>query len=258
MKAIFTFLSIASAICAQSTLAPPQIGFIQDVRGGMRPVLGVAGNFLIGGAVSSRIVSAAYSGSVGLMKTDTALIVTDKQGHAIASTVAPPGSALFAFSADSRTALAYLDRTQELMVWNGRAFKHAALDATSLPAKTVLSIAVDNATLAELLVERESELWELQVRIETGAVVSQMALPGVAAPALLLAGGLVYGNERGVVLRKNDGSEKQIAARLPKSFTLQQMGDGWVQVRDLATSRPFAISVQSGREAYYALPEVRQ
>jgi hypothetical protein len=110
-----------------------------------------------------------------------------------------------------------------------------------------------------LIVEREDGLCELRVAVATGAVASQMALPGVKAPILMLPDGdLVYGNATGLVIRRPDASEKHIAAHLPKHFTLQQMGDGWIELSDLATARLFAIRTTPGREEFYVLPEVRQ
>ena len=96
------------------------------------------------------------------------------------------------------------------------------------------------------------------MRIASGRVVSQTDLPGVTAPVLMLASGeLVYRDTHGVVLRRPDGSEKHIAALLPRNLTFSQMAEGWVQVTDLATGRLFALSTQSGHERYYILPEAR-
>ena len=137
-------------------------------------------------------------------------------------------------------------------------FNRLKLDAASLAAKAVLTIAAPNSSLATLIVERDDCLWELGVRIASGRVVSQTDLPGVTAPVLMLASGeLVYRDTHGVVLRRPDGSEKHIAAHLPRTLTFNQMAEGWVQVTDLATGRLFALSTQSGRERYYLLPEAR-
>ena len=246
------------AVSVWAQLAPPRVGFIQDSHGQVHPLNGLAGNFLVGGAASTGVVSAAFSGSFGLLKSATALTVIDQKGHALAKVAAPPGPALFAFSADGDPALAYFEHTNALRVWDGHRFQPVELDAASLAAKAVLTIAAPNSSLATLIVERDDCLWELGVRIASGRVVSQTGLPGVTAPVLMLASGeLVYRDTHGVVLRWPDGSEKHIAAHLPRSLTFNQMAEGWVQVTDLATGRLFALSTQSGRERYYLLPEAR-
>jgi len=255
MKVLFTFLSLASAISAQSTLAPPHIGFVQDSRGHVHSVLGLAGNFLIGRSLSSGAIAAAHSGSLGLIKTDRQLIVTDAGGTAIASNQAPAGSALFGFSSDGVTALAYFESASVLMTWNGRGFQSTPLDTDG----TAVTVALVNSGYATVIIERHGGLYEVVVSLDTGAVVSREALPDVTAPAFLLASGdLVYTNRRGLVVRTADRIEKQIAAHLPKNFILQQMGNGWIEVRDLAHGRLYALDTQYGHEAYFTLPEVRQ
>jgi hypothetical protein len=172
---------------------------------------------------------------------------------------APPGPALFAFAPDGRPALAFFAYARELCVWDGQTFRPARLDRVAQESAKVWSVAISGSDSAKLLVEREDGLWELQIRIDSGATMSQTALPALTGPVMLLAnGGLVYGNSRGLVFRKSDGSEKEIAANLPRSFTFVQMGDGWIAVRDLAAGRLSALCIQDGRERYYALPVVRQ
>jgi hypothetical protein len=258
MKGFVAALSfISTAAWAQHALAPPQVGFIQvgflgDSRREIRPVIGLAGNFLVGRAASTGIVSAAFSGSFGMLKSDSAITVIDQHGRAMARADAPPGPALFAFSENGSPALVYLEKSKTLRVWNGRQFQ-PDID------ETVLSIASLSSTRGALIVQRENGLWRLGVELATGAIVSQMALPGVIAPVLMLpGGGIVYRDAHEVAVRREDGSEKRIAAHLPVSLGFGQMGNGWVQVTDLASGRVFAVNVQPGHERFYFLPEARQ
>jgi hypothetical protein len=86
MKAVLTALALLAGVArAQSGLTPPQVGFMQDAANSFRPVYGIAGNFLPGDAVTGKVVSAAYSGSYGLVKTSSAIIVTDRTGSIVAS-----------------------------------------------------------------------------------------------------------------------------------------------------------------------------
>jgi hypothetical protein len=257
-SAFLAFLSMAAAAWAQTALAPPQVGFIQDGHGQIHPVNGVAGNFLLGGPAATKVLSAAFSGSFGLLKSSSALLVTDSRGHAIAGVDAPPGLALFAFSADGSPALAYFPQTASFRVWDGHTFQ-ASGDSSSLAKQAVLSIAALNSAAATIIVQRPDGLFQLGVQLSTGAVVSQMSLPGVSAPALLVANGaLVYRDAQGVVVRRPNGAENHIAAHLPASVAFSQMGQAWLQVTDLGTGRLYAVSIQPGSEHYYTLPEVRQ
>jgi hypothetical protein len=258
MKAFLTILVISAAACGQSSLAPPQIGFIQDGRGGLRPVLGLAGNFLVGRPESLGVICAAYSGSYGLVKSDSMLTVTDQHGREINRADAPPGPALFAFTVAGAPALVYFEQSESLVRWDGRSFREVPFGAAKIAGESVIAIAAPGPEVARLVVNHSGELWELDVRTDTGAVVSRTALPGVSGPVLLFATDeLVYGYSRGFVIRNRDGSEKQVAARLPKEFTLQQIGFGWVGVSDRVNRRLFALCLRPGRETYYELPGAR-
>ena len=110
-----------------------------------------------------------------------------------------------------------------------------------------------------MIVQRDDELWDVRVQLATGEIDAQTALLGVSAPVLMLSTGeLVYSDANGIVLRKTDSSERHISAQLPASFALQQMGEGWIQLQDLAGGRQFAIRIAQNREQSYQLPGVDQ
>ncbi len=254
MKAYLVFFSFVSiAAWAQRALAPPQVGLILDGHGEIHIVNGLAGNFLLRSAVASGIVSAAYSGSFGLLKSDSALTVINSEGRPVASIAATQGPALFAFSSSGSPALAYFEQSKTLYLWNGGAFRPGPVIN-----QDILSIASLNSTEAVLIVQREGGLWELGIDIATGAIRSQTALPGISAPVMIPAsGGVVYRDAEGVVVRREDGSEKHISVHLPASLAFNQMGDGWIEITDLATGRLFGVNIQPGHERSYLLPEVR-
>ena len=259
MKKLGAVLWLGASLWAQTALAPPQIGFMQDGAGGLRPVLGVAGNFLTGEAVLGDVRSAAFSGSYGLVKTGSTLLAIDQDGQVAASADAPDGRALFGFSRNGEPALAYIPAANRLIAWKNGAFETVPLDAASFSDGAAVSIGARDPDHAELIVQREGGLWLVQIALVTGEVDSQAALPGVRAPVLLLATGeLVYGDANGIAVRKADGSERHVAAQLPESFALSLLGEGWVLLSDSIGGPQFAVRIAEGREQLYQLPEVSQ
>jgi len=247
MKALLITLSM-TPVAMWAQLAPPQIGFIQDSGNALRPVYGLAGNFVLGDSVADNVESASFSGSFGMLKTTSTLAVIDRQGQFVASQDAPAGPALFAFSRNAAPALAYLSAANVLLQWSDGVFQQVPFASA-----TVLSIAVVEAGQAALILQRDDGLWDVRILLSTGETISQTALLGVAAPALMLATGeLLYADANGIVVRKPDGSEKHIAAQLPSTFAFQQMGDGWIQIRE------YAVRLTDGKEQFYALPGVDQ
>jgi hypothetical protein len=254
MKAFLMALSMTPlALWAQ--IATPQIGFMQDSGNALRPVYGIAGNFVLGDSAAADVQQASFSGSFGIMKTASALIVIDRQGQIVASQDTPTGSALFAFSRTGAPALAYLPDANVLLQWSDGVFQQVPF----VPPTNVLSIASIDAGQAALILQRDDGLWDVRVLLSTGEVISQTAILGMTAPALLLATGeLIYGDANGIVARKPDGAEKHIDAQLPPTFAFQQIGEGWIQVRDLATQQQYAVRLTEGKEQFYALPGVDQ
>src|SRR5260221_14688765 len=77
MKAFWIALSMTPlALWAQ--IATPQIGFMQDGGNALRPVYGIAGNFVLGDSSAADVQAASFSGSFGMLKTASTLIVIDR------------------------------------------------------------------------------------------------------------------------------------------------------------------------------------
>ena len=260
MKCSLTMLSVAAGMAwAQTSLAPPQAGFMRDAADSLRPVYGIAGNFLLGSQVAGAVESAAYSGSFGLIKSSSAVSAIDGTGS-IATTIATPdGPALFAFRRNGEPSLVYLPTANTLLVWNAGAFEPVPFDPSTLDATAVLSLAAPRVGHAAMIVQRDDGLWDVRIELSTGAIDSETAMPGIPAPVLMLANGqVVYGDQNGIVLRASNGSERHISADLPASFEFEQMDRDWIQLRDLAGGRQFAIRITENHEQFYQLPEAGQ
>src|SRR5580698_8136489 len=146
---------------AQPAIAPPQLGFVQDSASALRPVYGVTGSFILGSPLDVKIVSEAFSGSIGLLKTDSSLTAFDSAGKRLASIDAASGPALFAFSPAGNTALAYIPSSNSLIEWRGSVF--APVPAKYEEPDTVLSIAFPTPLEAALMVQRKDTIWELNL-----------------------------------------------------------------------------------------------
>jgi hypothetical protein len=247
MRSLTLFSLLAASALAQS-LQPPQVGFALAADRTVRPVFGVAGNFVLGPSIAADALSQAFSRSLGLLKTDTTLSAFDSAGRVIATTQVATGPALFAFSPDGLSALAYVASENTLIEFRSGRFEMLPFR----PETAVIAIAFQ----ATLLYQREEGIIEIRVPLGHIHPSSRTVLTGVTAPVLpLSSGAFVFSDAKGIVLRQPDGSETHIAARLPAKFSLQQMSADWIQLSDSMTGRRFAIRITPGREAFYQLPE---
>ena len=259
MKSILVGFTLAAVACAQPALVPPQFGFLEDGANSFRPVFGVAGNFALGGAAFSGITNAAYSGSFGLIKTDSAVMAVDNQARVLTSMDAPSGPAAFAFFSDGSPAFVYLPGANLLFMWYGTAFQMVPFDCRLFLPSAVLGISAPDRGHVAFLVERNRGLHEIRLLVESGQPDSQIYLGRASGPAFRLSSGeLVFADATGLVIRNADASEIHLNASLPSSFTLAQIGTGWVELSDAASSARIAIRVSRGHEGLYFLPGVNQ
>lgn len=254
-----TFIACATA-WAQPALTPPRLGFVEDSASALRPAYGVAGNFVLGPSVAGQVVAEAFSGSFGFLKTGTSLIAFDPQGKQLASITVASGAALFAFSPDGTTGLAYIESSNSLTEWRGTQFAPVSFNYEPGSGDRVIAIAYPSAFEASLIVERNIErdtsgIWEINIPLGSSGALSESALPGVHAPVLALpSGDLVYPDASGIVIRSSGAADVHVAATLPASYALQQMNQDWVQLLDLNGPARFAIRTTPGRESFYQLP----
>jgi len=209
--AVFLLLS-PGFISSQPVISPPEIGFVQDDANALRRVSGVAGSFRLGESIRTSVVSSAFSGTLGMAKTDSSIYVFDRAGLIIFKAPVKAGAALFAFSDDGGSGVAYLVREGKLLRWSGRSLVRVALDADAIGGD-VLTIAQPSAAFGSMLVERAGRLWQLNLSLASGAIDTQHVLPGITAPVLLLNdGGLVSVDANGITLRPVNGTEMRFDA----------------------------------------------
>lgn len=258
MKSFITLFALAALASAQPAIAPPQVGFLYDGATSYRPVFGIAGNFIVGSPAFASVANASYSGSFGLVKTDTAIIATNNQGQQVATKDAPVGAALFAFQSDGSPAFAYLPTEQLLLKWTGAGFQTVSLNSVLFPAGAVQAIFAPDASHVGMLVQRVDGLMDIRVRVATGDVDSQTVISGVRTPALILSSGeLIHTDRNGIVVRRADGTEVNILGQMPARFSLAQMGAGWIALTDSSSGAQYAVRVTTGREGFYCLPAIQ-
>jgi len=257
MKAAIALICLAASAKSQPAMAPPQIGFIQDGTRALRPAYGVAGSFVIGNALAKGIVNEAFSGQVGLLKTDSSLAAFDSTGKVLGTRNALPGPALFAFSPNGSAGLAYVPAKNSLLEWQGTSFAPILLERDEIGRGSVLAIAFCSPWEAAFILESQGGIREIHLPLGPGGTFSRNALEGVRAPLLVLPSGeLLYREEGGIVIRKKDASEIHIAASLPARFSLRQMNRDWVQVVE-PSGAALAIRTTDGREQLFRLPDSR-
>jgi hypothetical protein len=222
------------AICAwaQSGIEVPTLGAVIDSAGDLRPVQGVAGNFLLGPATVPGVLSAACSERLCLAKTDSKIVSSAGEADA------PPGPAVFAVGASE--AVVFFPETRAFARWHDD-----TLDRLDWSVEgDVLSIRLHGGE-AEIAVRRGTDAWIVH---PDGAVIDWIA--NTAGPVLLLREGLLFATPDQIVLRRPDASE--VRFDLPGAESIAAMGPHYAAIR--AGSATYALRTDFGRENLLLLP----
>jgi hypothetical protein len=252
MKTFCLLLIPALTAAAQSPMGYPRAGCFRDGAGLLRPVLGIAGNFLIGDAEASGVIAAACRGRLILVKTADALGLRDRESGRELKWPAPAGGALFAFPADGSAPLAFFPATSEWL----RTEEGAS--ARTLPAIEGEPVAMwsEDDVRAGFVVRREGGLFAVRISLASGVVEAETAL-AESGPVLPLGGGMLLAAEgTGLVVREPFEEERRIALPAPAA-AIEQMGEGWVRIV-LEGGGHMALRMASGGDELYQLPEVKQ
>ena len=245
---LFAFFLSSAFAMAQPAISPPGIGALLDSSGSLHAVIGLSGNFVFLDTGISNIRSAAFSGSAGLLKTGTEILVVDASNQVASRYSALGDRALFAFDMHGQPAFAYyagtllrFDGTEPISVtWTG----------------DVVSIATAGPDSATAILRRDDGLWSVQFWPATGDVQSESPIAGISGPVLLLPnGGLLFTRDSNVVLRDANGVERTAAAGF-EIDAFEQLGKDWIAIRETGLGRIFALRITPATLDVYQLPEV--
>jgi hypothetical protein len=229
MRLLIVVVYFAALAGAQSL---PQIGEMLDPAGSLRPVFGVAGNFMTGPARNERVLSAACSAQLCLAKTDTKILSPS------GSVAAPAGPALIAIQGDS--VLVYFQLSETLVRWHDNVLEPLNWNVKGTPLS--IRAAADGVDVA---VRRANQVWLAR---SDGAAVAR--IPDATGPVMLLADGTLLVVKQSLVLRRPNTQDLRFD--LPGVEALSALGEHYVQVR--AGGTLYALRTEPDREQLYLLP----
>ncbi len=217
---LLILLLTAGRASSQPAIGPPPAGFIRDFEHSVRPVIGIPGNFLLGDSIGEGVISFAFSGVTGLLKTDSSLQVLDRLGQTTYARDAAAGPALFAFAVDGAPAYTYVVSTRAILIWRTDHFDAVQWEIGG----TVVAIANPAAGVLAAIVEREDGPWEMTFDVSTGNLLSQTyATADLESPDTIV----------------------------------EQMDKSWVHVMEPGSHKHYAVQSEPGRTRRYQLPETQ-
>jgi len=262
---LVTILSAMPPAAAQ--IAQPQLGYMRDASGSLRPIFGIAAAATLGAPALENVISFACSAQSCLAKTDAVLASFAPSGNSV-SVAASAGPAIITHA--NHGAWIYYSSTKQLARW-----KDGALTAVDFsPDGRVLSLrataggldyAVARDGSARVSIEHFSpsdgsvtlidffapnSFAPDSFAIESGAVAKE----DVANEVMLLDGGVLASSHDHVTLRRADGTELTFPVTGASAF--HAAGNGYVQIS--ASSGMWILRTDPGHEQLSLLPGAPQ
>jgi len=213
-------LPVFIAVCAwsQSGIEVPSVGMIVDAAGNLRTVQGVAGNFLLGPAMASGVLSAACSEQLCLAKTNSKIL------SATGEVDAPPGPAVFGWHGE--TAVIFFPESRAFARWSDNTLQ--PFDWTV--EGEVLSIHLGDDSI------------EIALRTDWAAETD--------GAVLLLPKGVLFATQEELILRRAGRSELRF--ELAGAEAITPMGPNYSAIR--AGAAIYALRTEPGHEQLFLLP----
>ena len=122
MKKVFCLIGVLGCTVAWSLVSAPRIGMVRCRDGAVYAVYGLHANFVFGERAFSLAQAASFSDQGGLVATDGRLELIGADGTVQASYFEGEASPVLSIETDASSAIGWLPRQGELLVWSGGQF----------------------------------------------------------------------------------------------------------------------------------------
>ena len=256
-RAFVTLAFCGICAVAQPKFGAPLMGIARDGQKQIRLVDGVAGNFVLRGAIGGKALNWAFAGR-GLVKTDRELLVVGATGAVIRRRGTPSGNAVLSPDA------AFFPATGAL--WQVGTEKDRTVQVTpEVVAGTVMALGPVDAGTVRMAVCRGDQLWLLVVNVTTGAIRRELSVGGAigdtacrparAASLVVTSDRLLLATAQGLLVQTATGSERRmpISGNPAARPEIHRTGDQWIEVES-AGSMALMVRLIAEGEKLYRLP----
>jgi hypothetical protein len=254
-RSVIFFLFGVTAAVAASNLSAPLVGLARDASGTLHPVHGVAGSFVVRGAIAGDALDWAFDASGGLMKTANELRVLDARGNVIARRSAPGSEVVL------NPRYAFFPETGEL--WRAAQNDHGITLQSAAVGGRVMALGPADQRRIVLAACRADQLWLLTFDITNGALnresapggeIGEQACRAVHGAALLvLEDRLLLATAHEIVIQTSTGRERRVPIPRNHAAQIHRAGEHTVEI-EVSGSPSFVLRLAADGERLYELP----
>lgn len=246
-------LCLAAALTAANWSAP-LIGIARDAKNQLHPVYGVAGNFVLRGALNGEALNWAFGASGGLVETNGELQVLDAHANVTGRRAVDSNEVVLS------PEFAFFPETGELWPAGARAGGSTLIEPAAIAGRV---IALEPAEQWGIVVAacRGNQLWLLTFAIKDGALMRESAPGGAVGEQacvqggelLVLQGRLVLAAAHEIVIQTAASHERRVPIPPNHVAKIHRTGEDTVQI-ELSGSPSQLVRITAEGERLYELP----
>ena len=235
------FASLILSVCLVAGLgaqvSTPAAGFVRYPGLPVQAIYGIAGNLILGPAVSGAANALSFGKSGGLLASGGHITLIRPDGSTVADYPSTETRPLLNIGDTPNSAVAWLPSTQTLL-WidqSGKGqlptrFSISTLEDNALPANVSSVSRLSPDTVRFLVTQADGTVAALAVSIPSGDVKSSDVLPGLRGPAYEFSGRFLWLDERGLEIGTAAGITKTLSAPTAGPFTAERMSSAWIHL----------------------------
>lgn len=246
-----------SGILLPAQVSAPQVGVVRYATGDVYPVLGVAGNYLVGSPLCSSAEAVAFSDLGGLLLRQGTLFLVDSNLKQVAAFEIKTPDLVLGIEDDPLTAIAWSPATQALVFWNGQTF--SSISAGGSVPEGVFHVRRDKRTATLLSRSPSGAVEETQIDLESGAFLSRSSLAGLeeAPPESTIFRHakhfLFAAHGQLVIVSPDTGTRKTFPLR-SADLRFERASNSTVHLHSASTNRDWLLQFTNDQVALFELP----
>jgi len=255
-RAVVLFSLCLTAALAASNWSMPLVGLARDAKNQLHPVHGVAGSFVLRGAMGGEALNWAFGASGGLVEAAGGLQVLDARAVVTERREAPEGGVILSPS------YAFFPETGELWPAGGKRGGSIVIERAAIAGRVIALGPADQRGIV-MAACRDNELWLLTFSVNDGTLMHESAPGGAASEKACGEGGallvlrdrLLVPSAHEIVIQTAAGHERRVPIPPNHGAKIHRAGEDTVQI-ELSGSPSQMVRISAEGERLYELPAV--
>ncbi len=239
---LFVSLCLSVGRPASSQVTAPRLGLVRYADGGIYPLYGVSGNYVVGPKLLDAADGLSFSQAGGLLVRQGVLMLVDSSLQTVSSFNAEGDKPQVAIGKDLDSAIAWLPVHRLLVYSNGTTLQSVAVPGSAWTG-TVVGLEKISSDVASLLVLNSpgSSVEEAKISLSTGAVLSLSNVAETTGPVYRQADTLIFlQSSKLIITSMGTGAVRSLAIHA-QDLTFERLSSNAIHLHSPSSGRDWLL-----------------